>query len=108
MKKNLLTTAIVFFSVIAKAQITGSDTVCAGYIYTYTANIPGAVSYNWTLPGGWYFITGEGTDSVVVNCNDSIGQVCVVGYDSGNNAVDTICKSFVWGPGGIEWFVSGI
>ncbi|HEX2684211.1 MAG TPA: PKD domain-containing protein, partial [Ferruginibacter sp.] len=108
MKKLLLLFSFFFYFLTSEAQITGSDTACAGYIYTYTVNMPGAVSFNWTLPSGWYFINGQGTNSVVVNCNVNAGQVCVTGYDAGLNTVGSFCKTVSWGTGGIGWYVSGI
>lgn len=75
--------AIIFLtSVGCFAQVTGSDTVCAGYIYTYNANIPGAASYTWTVPANWYGLSGQGTSQISVTCNANAGQVCVEGFDS--------------------------
>jgi len=108
MKKLLLLFSILLYSFISRAQITGSDTACAGYIYTYSVNMPGAVTFNWTLPTGWYFISGQGTNSVVVNCNVNVGQVCVTGYDGSAAIVGSVCKTVAWGTGGIGWYVDGI
>jgi len=108
MKTKFLLFALVIFvgGGEVSGQITGSDTVCAGYIYTYKVNMPGAVSFNWTLPNGWYFLSGQGTDSVKVNCNVDTGNVCVIGFDTAANAVDTICMIVYWGGGGSVWQVN--
>ena len=55
------------------AAITGADTVCTGGMYTYTVPaVPGASSYNWTLPSGW---SGGSTDtSITVTIGSSAGS----------------------------------
>ncbi len=56
--------------------ITGSTPVCAGSTQTYSiAAVTGAVSYNWTLPGGW---TGtSSTNSITVIVGTSGGNISV-------------------------------
>jgi PKD repeat protein len=84
------------------AQVTGDSIVCAGYTYNYTANIPGAVTYNWTLPSGWYEVTGQGTSSISAACNVSDGDICVEGFDANSNSVGTQCITTQWGGGGAQ------
>lgn len=92
---------LLFFSFVqGNAQvINGSDTVCAGFRYGYKAIIPGAVTFTWTLPGGWYYLYGQGTDSVFVNCNLNATQIRVIGFDSAGVPVDTAFKLVHWGGG---------
>ncbi len=86
------------------AQVTGSDTVCAGYIYTYNANIPGAVSYTWTVPANWYGLTGQGTSQINVTCNAGAGQVCAEGFDSIGTSLGTQCLvTDLGGAGSTGW-----
>ena len=88
----------------SSAQITGSDTVCAGVIYIYTANIPGSVTYTWTVPSNWYNMTGQGTSQITVSCNTNAGQVCVEGFDSIGSSMGNQCKTAVLGSaGGGNW-----
>src|SRR5260221_13265841 len=72
--------------------INGSDTVCAGFRYGYKVIMAGAVTVTWVLPGGWYFLYGQGTDSVFVNCNTSATQIRVSGFNSSGAPVDTAYK----------------
>lgn len=82
------------------SSISGDSIVCAGYTYTYNASIPGAVTYNWTLPNGWYGLTGQGSSSISATCNQSTGNICVEGFDAGANSVGTQCIQTQWGNGG--------
>jgi PKD repeat protein len=87
--------------------INGSDTVCAGYMYSYKVIMPAAVTFTWTLPTGWYFLYGQGTDSVFVNCNTTIDTIRVVGLDSAGVPIDSAFKPVHWGTGGMGWHVDG-
>lgn len=104
-KLFFISTFFCLFVFHTQAQITGSDTVCAGYIYTYDATIAGADSFAWTLPPGWYVLSGEGTSQVQVLCNQNIGQVCASGYDTAGNFISQFCYNVAWGGGGIGWDV---
>ena len=89
-----------------QAQVTGSDTVCAGSIYNYSVTIPGAVTYTWTVPANWYAMTGQGTSQINVNCNTNAGQVCAEGFDSIGNSLGTECLTTtmgIEGGGGGGW-----
>ncbi|HKC34867.1 MAG TPA: hypothetical protein VKB95_02360, partial [Chitinophagaceae bacterium] len=91
----------------AQTSITGSDTVCAGYMYGYKVVMPGAVTFTWTLPAGWYFLYGQGTDSVYVNCNVNIGYITVVGFDTAGIPVASDSVQVTWGSGGDIWHLWG-
>ncbi|MBL0053251.1 MAG: T9SS type A sorting domain-containing protein [Bacteroidetes bacterium] len=90
---------------ISNAQIIGSDTTCAGYIYQYDFTYPGAASYTWTVPNGWYILSGQGTGSVQLYCNVSAGNICVDALDSSLNIINNDCKPVTLGGGGSGWYV---
>ncbi len=86
------TSVIVSSGVSTPASISGPNTVCAGSASYTVVPDPNAISYTWTLPGGWsgssvtdsIFTTvgtGAGTISVVVNsnCGSSAPQTLNVG-----------------------------
>lgn len=51
------------------AVVSGDEVVCSGDIKTYTvANIPGT-TFTWTLSGGGTIVSGQGTNSILVNWN---------------------------------------
>ena len=100
-------TSVFFLSLFeCDAQVTGSDTVCAGYIYSYTVNIPGAASFTWTVPANWYGLTGQGTSHIDVTCNVNAGQVCAEAFDSMGISLGTQCLTTNMGApsgGGGNW-----
>ncbi|MEO8150729.1 MAG: T9SS type A sorting domain-containing protein [Bacteroidia bacterium] len=102
--KTYLQSAVFFLLIMmmqkSSAQITGDTNVCAGNFYTYNANITGAVTYQWTVPSGWYNLQGQGTSQITVNCNVSIGNVCVEGFDGGGTSLGMQCVNTAWGGGG--------
>jgi PKD repeat protein len=85
-----------------KAQITGSDTVCASYIYSYSVTVPGATTYNWTVPAGWNVLHGQGTSQINAFCNVNTGNVCVIAFDTSGNLLSQQCLTVQWG-GGNGW-----
>lgn len=85
---------------ITMGQIQGDTVVCAGNTYTYTADIPSAVNYDWEFPNGWYEASGLGTSGVTVTCNLSSGDVCVTGVDDIGNAIGQYCIPTEFGGGG--------
>ncbi|MEO8148953.1 MAG: T9SS type A sorting domain-containing protein [Bacteroidia bacterium] len=108
MKKIYIIVSILFliFSVEkSDAQITGDTAVCAGNIYTYTANVTGAATYQWTTPAGWYNLQGQVTSTITVNCNVNDGDVCVEGFDSVGISLGSQCLTTHWGGGGQGWDV---
>src|SRR6187401_3015257 len=99
MKKLIPATVLIFLSFTSPAQITGDSVVCAGWIYQYQVSIPGAVTYNWTVPAGWYGLTGQGSSQISVTCNVGLGTVCVEGFDSLGTSLSTDCIGVQWGGG---------
>jgi PKD repeat protein len=102
MKNKILFCLFIFLTSqkFSFAQISGDSIVCAGYTYNYSVNIPGAVSYNWTLPSGWYNLTGQGTSSISATCNVSEGNICAEGFDINSNSLGIQCITTEWGNGG--------
>ncbi len=66
------------------ASITGLATaVCIGSQQTYSvAALPGATSYTWTVPASYSIVSGQGTNSIVVNIGTANGNITA----RGNNA----------------------
>ena len=108
MKYNLLFLFSFLVSFPGYSQVNGSDTVCAGYIYTFDAVVAGADSFVWSYPANWAVISGGGTAQIQLLCTQNIGQVCVDAYDSGN-FLGQFCHDVHWGDGGVGWnlLVSG-
>lgn len=81
----------------AAAAIAGSTEVCqgsAGVIYTVEA-IPGATTYNWSLPAGATIVDGANTNQITVNYSLSAvsGSISVYGSNScgqGTASVTTV------------------
>ncbi|NNC95174.1 MAG: hypothetical protein HKN92_06385, partial [Chitinophagales bacterium] len=51
-----------------------------GETYSVPA-VPGAISYTWTVPAGGTIISGQGSNSIVVNWTTTGGDVCVTAYN---------------------------
>lgn len=87
--KKLLTTAVLLIINLTGvySQITGSAIVCAGYVYTYSVNIPGAYTYMWTLPAGWYDISGQSSAQVTATCNVADGTIMVEGWNQNGTSL---------------------
>src|SRR5689334_9241045 len=105
MKKLIFLVFILFsFSLSTFSQVNGSDTVCAGYIYTFDAVVAGADSFSWSYPAGWAVISGGGTAQIHLLCTQNIGQVCVDAYDNGNY-LGQFCHPVNWGGNSFGWDV---
>lgn len=59
--------------------ITGPDAVCSGLEEATFSIVPvaNATSYNWVIPNGWTFISGQGTTEIVVRPGNNSGNVQV-------------------------------
>jgi hypothetical protein len=67
--------------------ITGNTTVCEGGTATYTiAAVPGATSYNWTVPTGSMIQSGQGSVSITVIWGMNSGNVSVASVNSCGNS----------------------
>jgi hypothetical protein len=61
-------------------SISGSSTVCDGangLTYSITP-LSGSFTYNWSVPSEAFIVTGQGTNSILVNMGSSSGNVSVV------------------------------
>ncbi len=66
------------------ASITGLATaVCIGSQQTYTiAALPGATSYTWTVPASYSIVSGQGTNSILVNVGTANGSITARGNNT--------------------------
>jgi PKD-like domain len=74
-------------------SITGSLTPCqnsTGIAYSI-APVPGATSYNWTVPPGTTVASGQGTASITLDIGTTNGNVCV----TASNACGTSAASCI-------------
>ena len=65
--------------------ITGTATTCPSTTgLTYTASVPGATTYAWTVPTGWSVTAGAGTSSITVTSGTGgqNGNITVTGSSS--------------------------
>jgi hypothetical protein len=65
--------------------IAGTATTCASTTgLTYTASVPGATTYVWTVPTGWSITAGAGTSSITVTAGTGgqNGNITVTGSNS--------------------------
>ncbi|MDP1621242.1 MAG: T9SS type A sorting domain-containing protein [Bacteroidales bacterium] len=67
----------------APGAITGNTAPCSGTNANYSvASVPGATSYNWTIPAGASILSGQTTTSITVLWGTTSGNVSVT---AGNN-----------------------
>lgn len=65
-------------------SITGNTEPCqneTGLTYSI-AQVPGATSYNWTVPSGATITAGQGTTGIIINMGTSSGNVSVTASNS--------------------------
>ena len=103
MKKFTLQFLLLILSFSLKAQVSGSTTVCVGYLYDYSVNVPNASTYNWTTPFGWLLLSGQNTNQIHILANYSVGNVCVDAFDEGGTLISTQCLNVAWGGGSTGW-----
>ena len=68
----------------AAAPVLGSIGVISENLATSTYSVvpvTGAVSYGWTPPAGMNIVSGNGTNSIVINYQGQTGQLCVNASD---------------------------
>jgi hypothetical protein len=62
----------------AAYKIYGAVNPCAGTLQNYyIAKIPGATSYEWTVPSGSVITNGAGTNTIQVLIGNSAGDITV-------------------------------
>ena len=84
--------------------VTGPQAICAGASGTYsTGLIQDALTYVWSLPVGATIVSGEGTNSIVVNfgANATTGQVSVYGNNLCGNG--TASPALTVGVAPLPW-----
>jgi gliding motility-associated-like protein/uncharacterized repeat protein (TIGR01451 family) len=78
-----------------------SGSPCVGqtnFIYAVPP-VPGASSYNWTLPTGWQIVAGSGNDTITVMAGTTAGVVSVSAANGcGSSAASTITVTPVSSP----------
>lgn len=80
-------------------SITGTSMLCDGDTVTLTAaTVPGAISYNWTVPGSATIVSGQTTSSIVLAAGSASGTVSVT--------VTDVCGTSV--PGTFSYTVNPI
>lgn len=56
--------------------ITGPTSApCRSYVYYSIPTLPGATSYNWSYPGSWTYVSGQGTPNLSLRTGTSSGMV---------------------------------
>ncbi|MFC5269924.1 T9SS type A sorting domain-containing protein [Adhaeribacter terreus] len=75
--------------------ITGPAAICGTAPVTYSvATVTGATNYNWSLPTGWVFVSGQGTNSISVTPGPAGGTVSVSASNNcGTSADQTLAVS---------------
>ncbi len=58
-------------------EISDLSNPCEGLKYMVDP-VPGAVTYNWTLPEGWKIVAGDGTNMIMVIAGGKDGMISVV------------------------------
>lgn len=79
------------------AAISGPASVCAGQQgVTYTAPaMAGATLYTWTVPAGSVIVSGQNTNSIVVNFGTTAGKIGVTAKNAcGNKGTTTLTIAF--------------
>ena len=72
---------------VAPGPISGSTSTCQGSLLNYSITpVPGATSYNWSVPTGWSIDDGQGTNSITVTTGSS-----------GQNGNITVVPNYEWG-----------
>lgn len=72
--------------------ITGNGQVCNGVTEAYSiSSVLGASGYDWILPNGWSIVSGNNTNSILVDVGSSSGEIQVVPTSScGNGTSSTL------------------
>ena len=81
---------IALRNVCAGLQITGNTTVCANTNQTYTIPALAGAVYNWTIPSGWTFVSGQDSNIVVLKANNQSGAVIAHEQNSCADLYDTL------------------
>lgn len=94
----------------APQPIAGPTSVCSGEIATYTIPyVQGATGYTWSVPQGAQIVSGQNTNSVVVDWDTAnTGVITVVPYnDCGNGNATSVYVTVSHVPPGVAGTISG-
>lgn len=70
--------AVGITPILVPAPPSGNNLVCAGSTEMYfVQSLAGVTSYNWTTTGGATIVSGQGTDTIMINWGATNGSVCV-------------------------------
>jgi PKD repeat protein len=84
-------------SATVPGSITGPISVCenvSGIVYTVPV-VTGAISYNWTVPVGGTIVSGQGTNSAVIDFGTTTGAVQVTQTDACGTSLPSILSVIV-------------
>lgn len=84
-------------SATVPGSITGPISVCenvSGIVYTVPV-VTGAISYNWTAPVGGTIVSGQGTNSAVIDFGTTTGAVQVTQTDACGTSLPSILSVIV-------------
>lgn len=85
----------------AAGPITGETKPCSNAEFAYSiADVPGAMTYTWTVPNGAAVTVGQGTAAVKIKHGNNNGQVCVTYSDGCANSKPS-CVDIVLGGVGM-------
>jgi gliding motility-associated-like protein len=81
---------IALRNVCAGLQITGNTIVCSNSTQTYSIPTLGGATYDWIIPQGWTFVSGQNTNIIVVQTNNQSGKVMAHEQNSCADLYDTL------------------
>jgi hypothetical protein len=96
---SVQTLAIIVNTIPATpGTISGAANICAGSSNTYSVPaVPGATSYTWTLPGGWFGTST--TNSINTTAGATGGNITVTANNAcGISAVQTLAIGIITAP----------
>lgn len=59
--------------------IVGDNNICNGTTQVYSTSPVAGIAFNWTIPYGWTFLNGQGTNSITVMAGTNSGTISVAG-----------------------------
>ncbi|WP_192822854.1 gliding motility-associated C-terminal domain-containing protein [Rufibacter sp. LB8] len=67
----------------ALGAINGNTAICIGGPQVYSVlPVAGVTTYQWSLPTGWSFVSGQGTNTVTVNTGTTGGTIRVISINA--------------------------
>lgn len=59
--------------------IAGDNNICNGTTQVYSTTPMAGITFSWTIPYGWTFLNGQGTNSITVMAGTNSGPISVAG-----------------------------